>query len=68
MAVFDTGPIETRAAPRTTQLTIRLFNTGKLPHLLALKHIVSIQLEMDSPVKCSLRSIWFPLIHLAIWV
>jgi hypothetical protein len=31
MAVFDTGPIDNRNAPRTTQLTIRLFNTGRMP-------------------------------------
>lgn len=31
MAVFDTGPIDNREDPRTTQLTIRLFNTGRLP-------------------------------------
>lgn len=31
MAVFDTGPIDNRVSPRTTQLAIRLFNTGRLP-------------------------------------
>jgi len=31
MAVFDTGPIDNRDAPRTTQLAIRLFNTGRKP-------------------------------------
>ncbi|WP_409341787.1 beta-propeller fold lactonase family protein [Paenibacillus sp. MBLB4367] len=29
MAVYDTGPIDNRQFPRTTQLTIRLFNTGR---------------------------------------
>lgn len=37
MAVLDIGPIETRAAPRTTQLTIRLFNSGKLPSLVGVE-------------------------------
>jgi hypothetical protein len=31
LAVFDTGPIDNRDEPRTTQLTIRLFNTGRMP-------------------------------------
>jgi hypothetical protein len=33
VAVFDTGPIDNRAAPRTTRLTVRLFNTDRLPAL-----------------------------------
>ncbi|MCO1602093.1 YncE family protein [Desulfosporosinus nitroreducens] len=37
MAVFDTGPIDNRDAPRTTQLTIRLFNTGQLPALVGIE-------------------------------
>ncbi|MFZ5644668.1 MAG: beta-propeller fold lactonase family protein [Bacillota bacterium] len=37
MAVFDTGPIDNRGAPRTTQLTIRLFNTGRLPAVAAIE-------------------------------
>lgn len=31
MAVFDTGPVDNRNEPRTTNLAIRLFNTGRLP-------------------------------------
>ena len=31
MPVLDTGPIDNRRAPRTTQLSIRLSNTGRLP-------------------------------------
>lgn len=37
MAVFDTGPIDNRDVPRTTQLTIRLFNTGQLPALVGIE-------------------------------
>lgn len=37
MAVFDTGPIDNRDVPRTTQLTIRLFNTGRLPALVGIE-------------------------------
>ncbi|MCO1602776.1 YncE family protein [Desulfosporosinus nitroreducens] len=37
MAVFDTGPIDNRDTPRTTQLTIRLFNTGRLPALVGIE-------------------------------
>lgn len=37
MAVFDTGPIDNRDAPRTTQLTIRLFNTGRQPALVGIE-------------------------------
>lgn len=31
MAVWDTGPIDNRDNPRTTQLAIRLLNTGRMP-------------------------------------
>ena len=31
MPVLDTGPIDNRRSPRTTQLSIRLFNSGRLP-------------------------------------
>ncbi len=37
MAVFDTGPIDNMDIPRTTQLTIRLFNTGRLPALVGIE-------------------------------
>lgn len=37
MPVYDTGPIDNRSTPRTTQLTIRVFNTGRLSALVGIE-------------------------------
>jgi YVTN family beta-propeller protein len=37
MPVLDTGPIDNRDMPRTTRLTIRISNTGRLPAIAGIK-------------------------------